>query len=198
MQFMADVTVTCTDCSGRRFTPSVLAIEWEGKNIDAILNLTIEDAAQFFVSEKRIITKLQPLLDVGLGYLKLGQSTTTLSGGEAQRLKLSSYLADCVGAGSSQKALLLFDEPSTGLHLCDIERLIEVFRKLVAEGHSLVVIEHNIDVLIHADYLIDMGPAGGEAGGDVVAQGTVSEVISNPDSITGMYLSERFGRTTPV
>lgn len=193
MQFMADVRVTCTECKGQRFMPHVLAVEYNEKNVYQILSLTITEAVQFFKAEPKIIDKLMPLIDVGLGYIQLGQETATLSGGEAQRLKLSSYLAECRSKSRSTKKpyLLLFDEPSTGLHISDIQKLITVFEQLVEAGHSLVVIEHNIDLLLQMDWLIDLGPEAGINGGQVVAQGSIEDVIKNKASITGQYLDQR-------
>lgn len=190
MQFMADVTVQCTDCQGKRFSPAVLAIELDGKTITQVLDLTVNEAMAFFKGHKRVLQKLKPLADIGLGYLHLGQSTATLSGGEAQRLKLASYLS---GEDAPAKApyLFLFDEPTTGLHVTDIHVLLNVFRRLLQAGHSVIVIEHNIELLAHADYLLDLGPEGGEAGGYIVAQGTPEEVTHFPESHTGRYLKQR-------
>lgn len=192
MQFMADVTVTCPDCQGKRFTSSVLAIEYNDKNIADVLSLTVNEAMDFFKDEPRIVSKLTPLVDVGLGYLQLGQSTNTLSGGEAQRLKLSGYLADELLASKNSKPyLLIFDEPSTGLHLVDIARLVSVFKKLVQAGHSILVVEHNIDVLSHVDYLIDLGPDAGDDGGEVVVSGRLQDVMDNKVSQTVPYLRQK-------
>lgn len=195
MQFMADVVITCHDCQGRRFNQNVLSIEVEGKNINDVLNLTVDEAAEFFKSHRKISGKLKPLQEIGLGYLKLGQSTSTLSGGEAQRLKLASYLpghnAGQETAQAKEKYLFLFDEPTTGLHMADIALLVQAFRRLLEAGHSLIVIEHNIDFIAQADYLIDMGPEGGEKGGHVVAEGTVEEVMNCKSSHTGQFLKRR-------
>ncbi|WMU93338.1 UvrABC system protein A [Microcystis phage MaAM05] len=196
MQFMADVTVVCHDCQGRRFNPNVLSVEVEGKTINDVLNMTVDEAVRFFASSRKISNKLAPLQEIGLGYLKLGQSTATLSGGEAQRLKLASYLpagqadADNVRAAKDQY-LFLFDEPTTGLHMADIALLVQAFRRLVAAGHSLIVIEHNIDFIAQADYVVDMGPEGGAGGGQVVAQGSVAEIMASPHSQTGLFLKKR-------
>lgn len=194
MQFMADVTVTCHDCQGRRFNPNVLSVDVQGKTIFDVLNMTVDDGVQFFASQRKIVGKLRPLQEIGLGYLKLGQSTATLSGGEAQRLKLASYLpSEHGGAGvvGAEPHLFLFDEPTTGLHMADIERLVQAFRRLLAAGHSLIVIEHNIDFLAQADWIIDMGPEGGDEGGQVVAQGTVDALMSASESCTGRFLAQR-------
>ena len=194
MQFMADVTITCPDCQGKRFTSSVLAIEYNQKNIADVLSLTVDESLTFFAEDRRITSKLIPLVDVGLGYLQLGQSTNTLSGGEAQRLKLSGYLADELLASKTDKPyLLIFDEPSTGLHLVDIERLITVFKRLVLTGHSIIVVEHNLEVLAHMDYLIDLGPGGGENGGQVIVAGELANIINDKKSTTIHYLKQKIG-----
>jgi excinuclease ABC subunit A len=195
MQFMADVTIVCHDCQGRRFNPNVLSVEVEGKNINDVLNMTVDDAVKFFASSRKISNKLNPLQEIGLGYLKLGQSTATLSGGEAQRLKLASYLPSQKAvdeiATAKEKYLFLFDEPTTGLHMADIALLVQAFRRLLAAGHSVIVIEHNIDFIAQADYVVDMGPEGGEGGGLVVAEGTVDEVMAIKASETGQFLKKR-------
>lgn len=201
MQFMADVTVVCHDCQGRRFNPNVLSVEVEGKNINDVLNMTVDESMQFFKSSRKIVTKLKPLQEIGLGYLKLGQSTSTLSGGEAQRLKLASYLPAHHGDDddvtlAKERYLFLFDEPTTGLHMADIALLVQAFRRLIAAGHSLIVIEHNIDFIAQTDYIMDLGPEGGEGGGQVVAQGTVTDVMENPRSETGKFLKQRLQTPT--
>ncbi|OUS00887.1 excinuclease ABC subunit A [Flavobacteriales bacterium 33_180_T64] len=190
MQFMADVHLTCETCNGKRFKKEVLEVTFEGKSIDAILTMTIDDAIAFF--EKHNITKiknkLQPLQDVGLGYVALGQSSSTLSGGEAQRIKLASFL----GKGSkSDNALFIFDEPTTGLHFHDIKKLLKSFQALISKGHSIIVIEHNLDLIKCADYIIDLGPEGGIRGGQLIAQGTPEDIVKNKASITGEYLKEK-------
>ncbi len=190
MQFMADVHLTCETCNGKRFKKEVLEVTFNNKTIDDILNLTIDDAIAFFSEHKqtKIQNKLQPLQDVGLGYVTLGQSSSTLSGGEAQRIKLASFL----GKGSkSHNALFIFDEPTTGLHFHDIQKLLKSFQALIEKGHSIIVIEHNIDLIKCADYIIDLGPEGGERGGQLVAQGTPEEIVKNPKSITGTFLKEK-------
>jgi excinuclease ABC subunit A len=187
MQFMADVHLTCDTCGGKRFKKEVLEVTFEGKSIDDILNMTIDDAIEFFKTHKqtKIQSKLQPLQDVGLGYVTLGQSSSTLSGGEAQRIKLATFL----GKGSkSDNALFIFDEPTTGLHFHDIQKLLKSFRALIAKGHSIIVIEHNIDLIKCADYIIDLGPEGGKQGGNLVAFGTPEEIVTNKNSVTGKYL----------
>lgn len=190
MQFMADVHLTCETCNGKRFKKEVLEVAFEGKNIDDILNMTIDDAIAFFEGhqQSRIQSKLQPLQDVGLGYVTLGQSSSTLSGGEAQRIKLATFL----GKGSkSDNALFIFDEPTTGLHFHDINKLLKSFQALIAQGHSIIVIEHNLELIKCADYVIDLGPEGGERGGKVVAAGTPEELVKNKNSVTGKYLKEK-------
>ncbi len=184
MQFLADVVLTCEACHGRRFKDEVLDIRYQGKNIDQVLQLSVEEACLFFAGQPRIIKKLTPLREVGLGYLRLGQPTTTLSGGELQRIKLAFHLIH----EREKKILYLFDEPTVGLHLDDIAKLLHSFRRLVEEGHTVCVIEHNLDVIKCADHIIDLGPEGGEGGGRIVAEGTPEEVAAAPDSITGRYL----------
>jgi len=190
MQFMADVHLLCETCNGKRFKKEVLEITFENKNIDDILTMTVDDAVAFFTEHKqtKIMTKLQPLQDVGLGYVQLGQSSSTLSGGEAQRIKLASFL---VKGATKDKALFVFDEPTTGLHFHDIKKLLASFEALLEKGHSIIVIEHNLDLIKCADYIIDIGPEGGENGGHLVAFGTPEEVAKNPKSVTGEYLREK-------
>jgi excinuclease ABC subunit A len=190
MQFMADVHLTCDTCNGKRFKKEVLEVTFEGKSIDDVLNMTIDDAIAFFKShaETKIKNKLQPLQDVGLGYVTLGQSSSTLSGGEAQRIKLATFL----GKGSkSDNALFIFDEPTTGLHFHDIQKLLKSFQALIGKGHSIIVIEHNIDLIKCADYIIDLGPEGGKHGGQLVAFGTPEEIVANKNSVTGKYLQDK-------
>ncbi len=190
MHFMADIEVICETCDGKRFKNQVLALRWNGKDIDQILNMTAEEAGEFFASQDKIVRSLKPLRDVGLGYLRLGQNTTTLSGGEAQRLKLAGQLAKMrEGTG----LLFIFDEPTTGLHAADLVRLLDVFHRLVDRGCSLIVVEHNLDLIASADYILDLGPDGGDRGGEIVAQGSVKDFINSPASLTGQYLKSRFG-----
>ncbi|MGB7395127.1 MAG: excinuclease ABC subunit UvrA [Pricia sp.] len=190
MQFMADVHLECDTCGGKRFKKEVLEVKFEGANIDDILNMTIDDAIAFFEKGKqdKIVTKLKPLQDVGLGYVTLGQSSSTLSGGEAQRIKLASFL---VKGSTKDKALFIFDEPTTGLHFHDIKKLLKSFDALIAKGHSVIVIEHNIELIKCADYIIDLGPEGGENGGHLLAEGTPEEVAKNKKSFTARYLKEK-------
>ncbi|RED49404.1 excinuclease ABC subunit UvrA [Seonamhaeicola aphaedonensis] len=190
MQFMADVHLECETCKGKRFKKEVLEVTFAGKNIDDILNLTIDDAIAFFETnnQTKIKHKLQPLQDVGLGYVTLGQSSSTLSGGEAQRIKLASFL----GKGNNKdKALFIFDEPTTGLHFHDIQKLLKSFNALIDNGHSIIVVEHNIELIKCADHIIDLGPEGGEHGGNLVAFGTPEEIIKNTNSVTGKYLKSK-------
>ena len=190
MVFMADVQLPCEACNGKRFKKEVLEIYFEGKNIDDILTMTVDDSLDFFKSTNmtKIVQKLQPLQDVGLGYVQLGQSSSTLSGGEAQRIKLASFL---VKGTTKDKALFVFDEPTTGLHFHDIKKLLASFDALIEKGHSIIVIEHNLDLIKCADYVIDLGPEGGENGGQILAVGTPEEIIKNKQSITGNYLKEK-------
>ncbi|MEQ6123882.1 excinuclease ABC subunit UvrA [Pseudotenacibaculum sp. MALMAid0570] len=190
MQFMADVHLQCDTCNGKRFKKEVLEVAYEGKNIDDILNFTIDDAVAFFAehNQTKIALKLKPLQDVGLGYVQLGQSSSTLSGGEAQRIKLASFL---VKGNTKDKALFIFDEPTTGLHFHDIKKLLASFNALIEKGHSIVVIEHNIELIKCADYIIDLGLEGGKKGGDLVFEGTPEELIQNKKSYTATYLKEK-------
>ncbi|MGZ4810805.1 MAG: excinuclease ABC subunit UvrA, partial [Thermoanaerobaculia bacterium] len=186
MQFLADVEVTCEKCGGRRFGEQVMKVTYKGKNVDQILALTVDEAMKFFVDKRAVVKKLAALRSVGLGYLRLGQSTDSLSGGEAQRLKLASFLAE--NAKTEHGRLFLFDEPTTGLHYTDVAQLIQTFRDLIERGNSVVVIEHNLQLIESADYVIDLGPDGGDLGGELVATGTPEEIAANPRSITGQYL----------
>ena len=190
MVFMADVSLPCETCGGKRFKKEVLEVAFEGKNIDNILTMTIDDAIAFFAENKqtKIIQKLQPLQDVGLGYVQLGQSSSTLSGGEAQRIKLASFLVKGV---TKEKALFVFDEPTTGLHFHDIKKLLASFDALIEKGHSIIVIEHNLDLIKCADWIIDLGPEGGENGGQLLAVGTPEDIAKNKKSVTGSYLKEK-------
>lgn len=194
MQFMADLKLECEACHGKRFKKEVLEVKFHGKSIHDILEMTIGDAINFFQEhgQKRIADNLQPLQDVGLAYIKLGQSSSTLSGGENQRVKLAYYLS----RQNDRPTMFIFDEPTTGLHFHDIKKLLKSFGKLLERGHSLVIIEHNIDVIKCADYLIDLGPEGGENGGNLVACGTPEEVTSCEESYTGKFLKEKLGQTT--
>ncbi len=187
MQFMADVHLECETCKGKRFKKEVLEVHFHGKSIHDILHMTVDDAISFFSlhNETKITNKLQPLQDVGLGYVQLGQSSSTLSGGEAQRIKLASFL---VKGNTKEKALFIFDEPTTGLHFHDINKLLASFYALLDKGHTVIVVEHNMDLIKCADHIIDLGLEGGEKGGEVMAQGSPEEVSTNKDSITAKYL----------
>ncbi len=187
MQFLADVEVVCDKCGGRRFNEQVMKVTYRHKNVNDILNMTVDGAVRFFVDKRPILKKLAALRSVGLGYLRLGQSTNSLSGGEAQRLKLASFLSE--NAKSEARRLFLFDEPTTGLHWSDVAQLIKTFRDLIERSNSVVVIEHNLQLIEAADYVIDLGPEGGDGGGEIVAAGTPEDIAANPRSITGRYLS---------
>lgn len=191
MQFMADIVIPCEECHGKRFKRDVLEIQYHGKNIFDILNMTVNQAIEFFSetdgsAERKIVRRLQPLQDVGLGYIKLGQSSSTLSGGENQRVKLAYFLA----TEGQKPTVFIFDEPTTGLHFHDINRLMDSFNRLIAQGHTVIIIEHNMDVIKCADHIIDIGPEGGDAGGNIVASGTPEEVVKVADSYTGKFLAQ--------
>jgi excinuclease ABC subunit A len=194
MQFLADVELPCEDCNGTRYQPRILEVQYKGKNIHEVLQMTVKEALRFFVGQTRLLEKLAVLDEVGLGYLRLGQSATTLSGGEAQRVKLAAHLAQVRSANANAKpsqasrVLYILDEPTTGLHFDDVSKLLTAFKKLIDGGGSLVVIEHNLDVIKSADWVIDMGPEGGEGGGQVVAVGTPEEIAATLHSHTGKWL----------
>lgn len=194
MQFMADIKLQCDVCGGRRFKDEVLEVEYQEKNIYQVLEMTVDDAISFFhhskasAVENRIVARLQPLADVGLGYVHLGQASSTLSGGEAQRIKLASFLTK---GNQQEHTLFIFDEPTTGLHFHDIRKLLDAFNALIAQGHSLVVIEHNMDVIKCADWIIDLGPDGGEEGGSVVFEGLPQDLVKVKESRTGLHLKEK-------
>lgn len=189
MQFMADLELTCESCHGQRFKKDILDVRFAGKNINEVVNMTVSEAVTFFKDngQKQISDKLKPLEDVGLGYIKLGQSSSTLSGGESQRVKLAYF----IGQERQSPTLFIFDEPTTGLHFHDIKRLLEAFDALIGRGHTVIVIEHNLEMIKCADYIIDLGPDGGNRGGNVVCTGTPEEVIMCKDSLTGKYLKEK-------
>ena len=184
MHFLPDVYVPCEVCKGKRYNLETLAVEYKNKNIYDILEMTVEEGLEFFDNIPKIKNKLQTLFDVGLGYIKIGQSATTLSGGEAQRLKLASELHK----KSTGKTLYILDEPTTGLHTADVEKLLNVLQQLVDKGNTVIVIEHNLDVINNADYVVDLGPEGGDCGGQVVATGTPEEIKKNSESWTGKYI----------
>jgi excinuclease ABC subunit A len=186
MHFLPDVYVKCEVCQGKRFNPSTLEIKFKGKNIAEVLEMTVDQAQEFFRDIPGLRTKFDTLVEVGLGYIQLGQPATTLSGGEAQRIKLSRELSK----RATGRTLYILDEPTTGLHLADIEKLLMVLGKLVATGNTVVVIEHNLEVIKTADFLIDLGPEGGDRGGRLIASGTPEEVAKTAGSYTGQYLKE--------
>lgn len=194
MHFLPDVYVTCQACKGRRYNPETLQVTYKGKNIADVLDMRIEQALNFFANFPTIVRFLQTLNDVGLGYIQLGQASTTLSGGEAQRVKLSSEL----GKSATGHTFYVLDEPTTGLHFADIHNLLAVLSRLVDNGNTVVVIEHNLDVVKMADYIIDLGPEGGDAGGRIVAEGPPEEIIKNKKSFTGKYLSEKLRADVPA
>ena len=196
MQFMADVSMVCESCGGKRFKPDILEVRYKEKNIDDILNMSVEDAIAFFGAQdnpvaKRIAERLQPLVDVGLSYIKLGQSSSTLSGGESQRVKLAYFLSmsgEMAGRSKPQRILFIFDEPTTGLHFYDVEKLLKSFDALLAKGHTIIVVEHNVDVIRAADWVVDLGPEAGDAGGNLVFAGTPDDLAKCEGSYTAQYL----------
>ena len=199
MQFMADITIECEACHGKRFKPEILEVEYRGKNINDVLDMTVDEAIEFFgqgksSTEQKIVEKLTPLRDVGLGYIKLGQSSSTLSGGENQRVKLAYFLS----LEKPVHTLFIFDEPTTGLHFHDIHTLMDSFDRLIARGNTIVIIEHNLDVIKCADNIIDIGPEAGDAGGNLVVSGTPEEVAACPESITGRYLRDKLAHAQRV
>ena len=190
MHFLSDVYVPCEVCKGKRYNKETLEVKYKGKSISDVLNMTVEEALEFFKNVPKIKQKLQTLYDVGLSYIKLGQSSTTLSGGEAQRVKLATELSK----RATGKTLYILDEPTTGLHVDDVSRLITILQRLVDAGNSIVVIEHNLDLIKTADYIIDLGPEGGEKGGTIIATGTPEEVAENKNSYTGEFLKKCCGK----
>jgi len=184
MQFLPDVYVTCEVCHGKRYNRETLQVDYKGKNIAEVLEMTVEEGLEFFKNIPAIAQKLQTLNDVGLGYIRLGQAATTLSGGEAQRVKLATELSK----RQTGKTLYILDEPTTGLHFEDVRRLLVVLHGLVAKGNSILVIEHNLDVIKTADHIIDLGPEGGDEGGYILAEGTPEEIASTEESYTGQWL----------
>ena len=184
MHFLPDVYVPCEVCKGKRYNRETLDVKYKGKNIDDVLNMTVEEALHFFENVPSIKRKMETLYDVGLGYIRLGQPSTTLSGGEAQRIKLATELS----RRSTGKTVYILDEPTTGLHFADVHKLTDILRRLSADGNTVIVIEHNLDVIKTADYIIDIGPEGGDKGGTVIATGTPEEIAANPVSYTGKYI----------
>ncbi|MDY3027498.1 MAG: ATP-binding cassette domain-containing protein, partial [Candidatus Faecivicinus sp.] len=190
MHFLSDVYVPCDVCGGRRYNRETLEVRYKGKSIYDVLEMTVDEALDFFRPLPRLANKLQTLHDVGLGYVKLGQSSTTLSGGEAQRIKLATELS----RASTGRTMYILDEPTTGLHTGDVERLNEILQRLADAGNSLVIIEHNLDVIKIADYILDLGPEGGDGGGTIVATGTPEQVAECEQSFTGAYLKTILNR----
>ncbi len=186
MHFLPDVYVPCEVCKGKRYNFETLEIKFKGKNIADVLDMTVEEALTFFDKVPKIKNKIQTLYDVGLGYIKLGQSSTTLSGGEAQRVKLATELSK----RATGKTLYILDEPTTGLHIADVHKLVDIIQRLVDTGNTAIVIEHNLDLIKTADHIIDLGPEGGDGGGEIVAEGTPEEVVKNKKSYTGMFLKK--------
>ena len=190
MHFLSDVYVKCDVCKGKRYNKETLAVTYKGKNISDVLDMTVREASQFFQNHTKIMRKLQTLIDVGLDYITLGQSALTLSGGEAQRVKLALELSKV----QTGRTLYILDEPTTGLHFADVKKLLEVLQRLVDQGNTVVVIEHNLDVIKEADYIVDLGPEGGDEGGEIVATGTPEEVSLSSKSWTGYYLRKYLGK----
>jgi len=186
MNFLPDIYVPCEVCKGKRYNRETLEVRYKGKNISDVLNMTVEESLDFFSNIPRIKQKLQTLNDVGLGYIGLGQPSTTLSGGEAQRIKLSSELSK----RATGKTLYILDEPTTGLHIADVHRLVEILQRLVDTGNTIIVIEHNMDLVKVSDNIIDLGPEGGEKGGNIIVTGTPEQVASNNSSYTGKFLNK--------
>ena len=184
MNFLPDVFVPCEECGGARYNRETLEVKYKGKSISEVLDMTVSEALEFFENQPSISRYLKTLDDVGLGYISLGQPSTQLSGGEAQRIKLATELSK----RSTGRTLYILDEPTTGLHFADVEKLTYVLDRLVDEGNTVVVIEHNLDVIKRADYIIDLGPEGGDGGGTIVATGTPEEIAACPESYTGQYL----------
>ena len=191
MHFLPDVYVPCDVCKGRRYNKETLEVRYKGKNIYEVLDMTVDEACEFFANVPKIARRLETMREVGLGYVKLGQSSTTLSGGEAQRAKLATELSK----RSTGRTIYILDDPTTGLHVADVHRLVDVLQKLVDAGNTVVVIEHNLDVIKVADYILDLGPEGGDGGGRLVASGTPEEVAQCEKSYTGRYLGPVLAKT---
>ena len=189
MQFLADVHLTCEVCGGKRFKEEILEVTYKSKNVFDVLEMSVDEAIDFFHEEKGLVKAILPLSSVGLGYIKLGQSSDTLSGGEAQRVKLASFL----GKGKSNGILFIFDEPTTGLHFHDIKKLLNSFNALIEQGHSIIVIEHNVEVIRSADWLIDLGPEAGDGGGDIIYAGKPEAIRTVKESWTGKFLEKKLG-----
>jgi excinuclease ABC subunit A len=190
MHFLPDIYVPCDVCKGQRYSRETLEVTYKGKNIYDVLEMTVEEGISFFENIPRIAKKMQTLFDVGLGYIKIGQSATTLSGGEAQRVKLATELAK----RATGRTIYILDEPTTGLHTADVHKLIDVLQKLVEGGNTVVVIEHNLDIIKTADHVIDLGPEGGDGGGLIIAEGTPEQLAKSKKSFTGQYLKRMFDK----
>ena len=186
MHFLPDIYVPCEVCKGKRYNRETLEVKYKGKTIADVLDMTVEEALTFFENIPRIKTKIQTLHDVGLGYIKLGQPSTTLSGGEAQRVKLATELSK----KATGKTLYILDEPTTGLHIADVHKLVDILQRLVDTGNSIIVIEHNLDLIKTADYIIDLGPEGGEKGGQIISVGSPEQIVKNEQSYTGKFLKK--------
>ena len=191
MQFMADIHLTCESCKGKRFKNEILEVKYKDKDISEVLDMTIDEALEFFKGKTQIVNRLQPLQEVGLGYIGMGQSSNTLSGGEAQRVKLASFLGKG-GTKTGDHILFIFDEPTTGLHFHDISKLLHSINALIDQGHSVIIIEHNTEVIKSADWVIDLGPEGGHKGGHLTFEGTPEELAREKENFTGKYLGESF------
>ena len=189
MHFLPDIYVPCEVCKGKRYNRETLEVKYKGKTISDVLDMTVEEALKFFENIPKIKSKIQTLYDVGLGYIKLGQPSTTLSGGEAQRVKLATELSK----KATGKTLYILDEPTTGLHIADVHKLVDILQRLVDTGNSIIVIEHNLDLIKTADYIIDLGPEGGEKGGQIIAVGTPQQITRNDQSYTGKFLKKYLG-----
>jgi excinuclease ABC subunit A len=190
MQFMANICLTCESCQGRRFKEETLEVKYQGKDICDILDMTVDDSLIFFADQSPIVNKLAPLQEIGMGYVRLGQSSNSLSGGEAQRIKLAAYLSK---GQQQQHTLFIFDEPTTGLHVHDIHKLLKAINALIEQGNSVLVIEHNTEMIKCADWVIDLGPEGGERGGEVVFEGTPEAMVQLENNHTAQYLKEKLG-----
>lgn len=186
MHFLSDVYVPCEVCHGKRYNKETLEVKYKGKTISDVLDMTVEEALEFFKNLPKIKNKIQTLYDVGLGYIKLGQPSTTLSGGEAQRVKLATELSK----KATGKTLYILDEPTTGLHIADVHKLVDILQRLVDTGNSIIVIEHNLDLIKTADYIIDLGPEGGDKGGQIIAVGSPEQIVRNEQSYTGKFLKK--------
>jgi excinuclease ABC subunit A len=191
MQFLADVYMKCSQCNGTRYRREILDVTYRGRNIAEVLEMTVREAFTFFRGRAKVQARLKRLIDVGLDYVRLGQPANTLSGGEAQRLKLAAYMS----GAKRGRSLFILDEPTTGLHFSDIVQLLDCFDALLAVGHSLIIVEHNLQVIKAADYVIDLGPGAGDQGGQLVAKGTPEMIVRNSNSVTGRYLAELLKHT---